>query len=219
MGSTGPVVTVTTGGEVTNIPSPLLPTYNVGPNTGYTLEQFLTTDSNGNVIVDPAKEGHVYYLKGQYIGHWGNGTQDNGCGASSNKFDGGSVADQQVIIPGQMYGTNGNSVSTIGAQVEAPGGCAGGTDFVNNWSAGAPGCIMLLPVANGATQVQSNTPQFTIPVEAAFYVWCNKSSNSVCQEWVGQLIAREDVTGNLLQNISIDGNSAPSGPVAVHLTA
>jgi putative Flp pilus-assembly TadE/G-like protein len=221
MVSTGPVVTVTTGGEVTHIPSPLLPTYNVGPNTGYTLEQFLTTDASGKVIVDPAKDGHVYYLKGQYIGHWAtsNAVQDNGCGAASNKFDGGAVGNQQVIIPGQMYGTNGNSVSVIGAQVEAPGGCAGGTDFVNNWSAGQPGCIMLLPVANGATQVQSNTPLFNIPVEAAFYVWCNKSSNSVCQEWVGQLIAREDVTGNLLQNIALNGTNAPSGPVAVHITA
>jgi putative Flp pilus-assembly TadE/G-like protein len=217
--STGPVVTVTSGGEINPAPTPPLPTYNVGPGTGYTLEQFLTTDSSGKIIVDKNMDGHIYYLKGQYIGHWSNGTQDNGCGAASNKFDGGAVADQQIMIGGQMYGTNGNSVSTIGAQVEAPGGCAGGTNFVNNWSAGQPGCIMLLPVANGATQVQSNTPLFNIPLEAPFYVWCNKSSNSVCQEWVGQLIAHEDVIGSLIQNIAINGTNAPTGPVAVHLTA
>jgi Flp pilus assembly protein TadG len=216
--STGPVVTVTAGGEVTNVPTPLLPTYNVGPNSGFTLEQFLKTDANGNIVVDSSLDGHVYYLKGQYIGHWSTGTQDNGCGAASNKFDGGAVADQNVILPGQLYGTNGNSVSTIGAQVEAPGGCAGGTDFVNNWSAGQPGCIMLLPVADASLPTQSNTPLFDVPLEAAFYVWCNKSSNSVCQEWVGQLIANEDVTGNLLKNISISGSTAPTGPVAVHMT-
>jgi Flp pilus assembly protein TadG len=219
MVSTGPVVTVTSGGELTNVPSPLLPTYNVGPGSGYTLEQFLTTDASGNIIVDVTKDGHIYYLKGQYIGHWTNGVQDNGCGAASNKFDGGAVANQQITIGGQLYGSNGNSVSTIGAQVEAPGGCAGGTNFVNNWSAGEPGCIMLLPVADASVAGQSNTPLFTIPLEAPFYVWCNKSSNSVCQEWVGQLIARDDVTGNLLQNIAINGTSAPTGPVAVHLTS
>jgi Flp pilus assembly protein TadG len=218
MVSPGPIVTISGGGEVTNVPSPLLPTYNVGPTNGYTLEQFLTTDGNGNVIVDPTKNGHVYYLKGQYIGHWSNGSQDNGCGVASNKFDGGAVADQNVILPGEMYGTNGNSVSTIGAQVEAPGGCAGGTDFVDNWSAGQPGCIMLLPVANGSMPTSSNAPLFTVPLEAAFYVWCNKSSSSVCQEWVGQLIASEAVTGNLLKSISVSGTGAPTGPVAVHLT-
>ena len=109
-------------------------------------------------------------------------------------------------------------MSTIGAQVEAPGGCAGGTDFVDNWSAGQPGCIMLLPVANGSVATSSNTPLFTVPLEAAFYVWCNKSSNSVCQEWVGQLIASESVTGSLLRSISVSGTGSPTGPVAVHLT-
>jgi Flp pilus assembly protein TadG len=218
MVSTGPVVTVGGAGEVTNVPSPLLPTYNVGPNSGYTLEQFLTTDSNGNIIVDSSKNGHVYYLKGQYIGHWSVGSQDNGCGAASNKFDGGAVASQNVVLPGQLYGTNGNSVSTIGAQVEAPGGCAGGTDFVDNWSAGQPGCIMLLPVANGSVPTSGNSPLFSVPLEAAFYVWCNKSSSSVCQEWVGQLVASESVTGNLLRSISVSGSGVPTGPVAVHLT-
>ena len=128
------------------------------------------------------------------------------------------MADQNVTIPGELYGSNGNSVSTIGAQVEAPGGCAGGTNFVSNWSAGSPGCIMLLPVANGSVTTGSNAPLFTIPLEAAFYVWCNKSSASVCQEWVGQLITNDDVTGNLLNNISITGTTTPTGPVAVHLT-
>jgi Flp pilus assembly protein TadG len=218
MVSTGPVVTVSSGGEVTNVPLPPLPTYTTGPNTGFTLEQFLTTDGSGNVIVDSSKNGHVYYLKGQYIGHWSVGSQDNGCGAASNKFDGGALANQNVILPGQMYGTNGNSVSTIGAQVEAPGGCAGGTDFVDNWSAGQPGCIMLLPVANGSIATSGNSPLFSVPLEAAFYVWCNKSSNSVCQEWVGQLIASEAVTGSMLRSIGVSGTGAPTGPVAVHLT-
>jgi Flp pilus assembly protein TadG len=212
-----PVVTVTASGQVTNVPSPLLPVYNVGPNSGYVIEQLLKT-VNGKTVVDSDKNGHVYYLKGQYIGHWSSGALGNGCGAQSNKFDGGAVPNQVITLPGQLYGTNGNSVSTIGAQVEAPGGCAAGTDFVDNWSAGAPGCIMLLPVADGSVATSSNNPLFTVPLEAAFYVWCNKSSNSVCQEWVGQLIANEDLTGSLLTSVAINGNSLPTGGIAIHLT-
>jgi Flp pilus assembly protein TadG len=202
-------------------PATSYPTYTVGPNTGYVLEQFLTTDSSGNVVIDPQKNGHVYYIKGQYIGHWsttmsGN-TVDNGCGAQSNKFDGGAVSDQTITLPGQLYGLNGNSVANIGAQVEAPGGCSGGTNYLS-WNAGSPGCVMWLPVTNAAISTQSNQPLFNIPLEAAFYVWCNKSSNSVCQEWVGQLLANEEGTGSLLKSVSISGTSLPTGIIAVHLT-
>ena len=77
---------------------------------------------------------------------------------------------------------------------------------------------MFLPISVGYSST-SNNPVFTVPLAAAFYVWCNKSSTQQgCQEWVGQLIAGMDATGAYLTSISISGNSVPSAAVAVHLT-
>ncbi|HYY88338.1 MAG TPA: hypothetical protein VFA49_06060, partial [Chloroflexota bacterium] len=123
-------------------------------------------------------------------------------------------------LPGQLDATSGNSVASISAQVEAPGGCAAGVDIAS-WTAGSPGCVMLLPVANGtAAGSSASDPILAVQTTAAFYLWCNKSSTtgSNCQEWVGQLITGEDVVGNLLTSITISNNSPPTVPVAVHLT-
>jgi hypothetical protein len=197
-----------------------LPTYTVTNNGGYTVERFLLDDGT----IDAGKAGHVYYLKGSVVGQ-ASATMDghtvtNDCGAASNKFDGGAAPNQTTTVPGQLDATSGNSVANIGAQVEAPGGCAAGVN-IQAWTAGSPGCVMILPVSDGtAPGSSSSDPILHVQVTAAFYVWCNKSSNSgtTCQEWVGQLIGGEDVVGNLYTNIVITNNSPPSVPVAIHLT-
>ena len=214
-----PPVTII-GGTVQSPPPTSLPTYTVSNNSGYVMEQFLIGGT-----IDASRNGHVYYLKGPVVGQ-ANGTiggsaVTNDCGAASNKFDGGAAPDQVLTsLPGDLNATSGNTVANIGAQVEAPGGCAGGVNIAN-WTAGSPGCVMILPVADGTgTGSSPSNPILHIQTMAAFYVWCNKSSNSGtnCQEWVGQLITGDNVVGNLLTSISISSNSPPSVPVAVHLT-
>jgi hypothetical protein len=187
------------------------PTYSVSKNN-VTLEQILDSSN----IVIPTTIGHVFYLKGPLVGQVSQNGLTNGCGDPSNTWDGGAQP-QPVDLPGDLYGAKGNSVPAIGAQVEAPGGCPAGTN-ISNWSAGQPGCIMFLPISNGYVPTSSNDPLMHIPGEAAFYVWCNKSSNGGggCQEWVGQLAGGIDFTGNLLSNVTV-GNSS-GVPVAVHLT-
>ena len=190
-------------------------TYNVNSNN-LTLEKIL--DTSNNVIAGLA--GHVYYLKGPLIGQVSQGTVSNDCAAPSNTFDGGSVPGQTVTLPGQLSGSHGNSVPAIGAQVEAPGGCASGAQ-PDNWIAGSPGCVMFLPLATSYVGTDSNNrPVFSIPAAAEFYVWCNKSSQNGngCQEYVGQLVPGGAVTGKFLTSVSITNNAAPTGAIAVHLT-
>jgi Putative Flp pilus-assembly TadE/G-like len=214
--SSSPVVTIVNG-----LPDPApasLPTYTVSNNSGWTIEQFLTGTS-----IDSNKDGHVYYLKGPVVGQIngtvGGNSVSNDCGAASNKFDGGAAPDQTLTsLPGDLGAISGNNVSAIGSQVEAPGGCATGTDL-DTWTAGAPGCVMILPIADSpASGSSSGNPILHVVTTAAFYVWCNKGTGSTCQEWVGQLIAGDDVIGNLLTTISISNNTPPTVPVSVHLT-
>jgi putative Flp pilus-assembly TadE/G-like protein len=215
--SSNPVVHIVNG-----LPDPQpvsLTTYTVSNNSGYTMERFLI----GTTTIDPTKNGHVYYLKGPVVGQAsgtiGSSTVTDDCGAASNKFDGGAAPDQVLTsLPGDLGAISGNNVAGIGSQVETPGGCATGTD-IDTWTAGAPGCVMILPVADRpATGSSSGNPILHVETVAAFYVWCNKGTGSTCQEWVGQLIVGDDVIGNLLTNISISNNSPPTAPVATHLT-
>jgi Putative Flp pilus-assembly TadE/G-like len=219
--SSNPAVRITNGQPDLDPSTTSLPTYTVANNSGYTMERFLLDDGT----IDAGKAGHVYYLKGSVVGQ-ATATMDghtvtNDCGAASNKFDGGAAPDQILTsLPGQLDATSGNSVANIGAQVEAPGGCAAGTT-IDTWTAGSLGCVMILPVSDGtAPGSSSSDPSLHIQTTAAFYVWCNKSSSTGtnCQEWLGQLISGDDVVGNLLTTIVITNNSAPSAPVAVHLT-
>jgi hypothetical protein len=214
--SSSPPITMS-GTQILN-DAPPLPTYTVNNNSGYVMEQFL----NSSGTLDETMNGHVYYLKGPVIGQASDSTNIlwNDCGAHSNTFDGGAEPDQAITgYPAQLLGTKGNSVPAIGTQVEAPGGCAGGV-VISSWTAGSQGCIMRLPVASGSINPGSNAPLLVISTEAAFYVWCNKSSNSGtgCQEYVGQLIVNEDVVGNMLANVAMTGGTRPTGMIAVHLT-
>jgi hypothetical protein len=193
----------------------LLPTYTVtGQGNGAVADQLLTSAG----VVDYAnKTGYVYYLKGSAIGAYG-----SNCGTQSSTFDGGADPGPppQVIngFPGDMIGSKGNNVSMIGTQVETLGGCAAGTNIIG-WTAGAPGCVMFLPMANGPVGGTGNTPTYVIPTMAPFYVWCNKSSTSgtTCQEFVGQLL-QVDAIGNLITNISVTSGGFTSGALVVHLT-
>jgi hypothetical protein len=192
-----------------------LPTYTVsGSGGGSFTDQML--NASGTVDYDN-KTGFVYYLKGSAIGSMG-----SDCGTQSNTFDGGAdpgPPPQLLTIPGNMIGSKGNNVSAIGAQVEAPGGCAAGTNILL-WVAGSPGCVLLLPVANGPLGGTGNTPTLVIPQIAPFYVWCNHSSSSgtTCQEFVGQLVK---LAGTAPQVTSVGVTSTgqlPNGLTVVHLT-
>jgi hypothetical protein len=196
-------------------PPASLPTYTVSGSGGGSIADALLNTS-GTVDYDN-KKGFVYYLKGSAIGSMG-----SDCGTQSNTFDGGAdpgPPPQFLTIPGNMVGSKGNNVASIGAQVEMPGGCGPGTNILT-WTAGSPGCVMFLPVANGPLGGTGNTPTLVIPQIAPFYVWCNHSSSSgtTCQEFVGQLVDLAG-TGQNLSSVAITGTGQlPSGITAVHLT-
>jgi hypothetical protein len=208
-----PPVTVTNGNIIP--PTGLLPTWTVSGSGGGTIADQLLT--SGGTVDYEHKTGYVYYIKGSAIGSMG-----SGCGTQSNTFDGGADPGPptQVIssLPGSMIGSKGNNVAMIGAQVEGPGGCAAGTDILS-WTAGSPGCVLWLPVANGPLGGTGNTPDLTIPQIAPFYTWCNHSSSSgtTCQEFVGQLVHLAGTAPQLI-NVSITDGMVPSGLTAVHLT-
>jgi Flp pilus assembly protein TadG len=190
-------------------------TYTLSKNN-VTLQQIL--DNSNNIIQGLA--GNVYYLKGPLVGQVTSGSWSNDCSAPSNTFDGGAVPDQSVTVPGQLSGMHGNSVAPIGSQVEAPGGCASGVQ-PGSWTAGSPGCVMILPIANGYLgKDSSNNPILSIPALGAFYVWCNKGdqSGNGCQEYLGQLMPGDAVTGKYVNSVSMGSTGPLTMPVAVRLT-
>jgi Putative Flp pilus-assembly TadE/G-like len=207
-------VQVSANGQV--IPPASLPTYTVsGSGGGSFADQLL----NPSGTVDYAnKLGFVYYLKGSAIGSMG-----SDCGTQSNTFDGGAdpgPPPQFLTIPGDMIGSKGNNVAAIGSQVEIPGGCPASTNILT-WTAGSPGCVMFLPVANGPLGGTGNTPTLVIPQIAPFYVWCNHSSASgtTCQEFVGQLMDLAAAPQPNLKSVGVTGTGQlPSGITAVRLT-
>jgi Flp pilus assembly protein TadG len=208
-----PPVTQDVNGGLT-VPS-TLPVYTVsGSGGGSIADQLLTS---GGLIDYANKKGYVYYLKGSAIGSMG-----SDCGTQSNTFDGGADPGPpiQVInsLPGSMIGSKGNNVASIGSQVEGPGGCAAGTNILL-WTAGSPGCVLWLPVANGPVGGTGNIPDLTIPQIAPFYTWCNHSSSSgtTCQEFVGQLVQLAGLAPQLT-NTSVTGGSLSGGVTVVRLT-
>jgi hypothetical protein len=198
--------TVTTSTDrVTAVPNPL-PTYTVSGSSGTTPDQLLLASNQ----LDASKDGYTYYVKGSSIGK-----SNSDCGADSSKFDGGALPGQAVTtLPATLQGTNGNSVPSISQAVTAPGGCSAGTDIMQS-TAGAPGCVLILPVANGVTS--SNPPVLTIQAWGAFYVWCNKSNTSGggCQEFVGQFLANWPIPYGQTSNSWVFGST---GITIVHLT-
>ena len=200
---------VTTSGNTITAPS-TLPTFNV-PGSGSA--QGTTADSllvSGTTTLDTSKDGYTYYLKGSAIG---NSSSD--CGSGSNKFDGGVLPGQTVIsLPANLTGSNGNNVSAIGTQVATPGGCQAGTSIMS-LAPGAPGCVLILPIANGATS--SNPPILTIVATGAFYVWCNAGSGSSCNEFVGQFMPFWKTSGGQSQSSWTFLNQG--GLTLIHLTA
>lgn len=182
-----------------------MPTFTVsGAGAGATTDVLLL-----NGAPDPAKEGYVYYLKGSGIG-----AMNSDCGIHSSTFDGGAEGGQGLItVPGEMLGHHGNDVSAISQQVAAPGGCHGGTDVVS-LDEGDPGCVLILPIADGNTR--DNPPTLHIATWGAFYVWCNQGNHTVCQEFVGEFLPRWPAAGGQTQNTWTFG--APGGITVVHLT-
>jgi hypothetical protein len=198
--------TVTTASDHTITAPSTLPTYAVSGGSGTTPDQILL--ANGQL--DATKDGYLYYLKGSSIGK-----NNSDCGADSSKFDGGAAPGQTLTtLPATITGSNGNNVAAISQAVTAPGGCQGGTDIMQT-TAGAPGCVLLLPVANGVSS--SNPPVLTVPAWGAFYVWCNKASTSGtgCQEFVGQFLANWPVPYGPTSNTWTYGGT---GITVVHLT-
>ena len=104
--------------------------------------------------------------------------------------------------------TQGNKVPQINGQATNPGACVAGTD-ANNWNAGAPGCVMWLPIAN-----DGDSPLLDVQAWGAFYVWCGNVSGGQCQEFAGQFLANWQ-SGGPSVNAWHAGQGA--GSVVVHL--
>lgn len=199
---------VTVSGEQITAPG-TLPTFKVsGSGGGAAADQILLPSG----ATDPSKDGYTYYLKGSAVGSF-----NSDCGAASNKFDGGALPGQSLLsVPGVLTGDNGNNVASIGTQVALPGGCQAGTDILS-FVAGDPGCVLVLPVANGAAS--ANPPVLNITAWGAFYVWCNASSTSGtgCQEFAGQFIANWPIAGGQSSNTWTFGSRG--GITVIHITS
>ncbi len=199
---------VTASGERITAPG-TLPTFRVtGSGGGAAADQILLPSG----APDPSKDGYTYYLKGSAVGSF-----NSDCGAASNKFDGGALPSQSLLsVPGVLTGSNGNSVANISTQVALPGGCHAGVDIMS-FTAGAPGCVLVLPIANGAAS--ASPPVLTIPAWGAFYVWCNAGSTSGtgCQEFAGQFLANWPIAGGQSTNTWTFG--ARGGITVIHLTS
>jgi hypothetical protein len=180
-----------------------LPTYSANNASDFVVDTALLVASGTTppYKINVARDGYIYFLKGSAL----NNSNGGACGASST-FKG-AAADTQpanagTTLPGIMWGLNGNSIKSIVAAPPTPGGCPAGTDldtFVAPPAPGARGCVMILPISSGtnASPSDSGTSSLTIQAYASFYVWCNKSGGSGCQEIVGQLWATNASFGSL----------------------
>lgn len=206
-----PVVVTSTPGVLAATPA-VLP---VLQNPAVTTDDMLVTPvgvATPAYVVNPARDGTIYYIKGQQISTSNGST----CGASG--FHGASSSVQPTpyiadVTSGQavIAGRTGNAVPLINQTVATSGACVAGTDPANNWTEGQPGCVMILPVVDRSTGLY-----FTIQAWAAFYVWCTRTTGAGCQEFSGQLLTNWPAAGGPAANTWTFGNKG--GITVLHLT-
>ncbi len=186
-----PVVATSTPGVLAATPA-ALPT--AGGSIATTLELLLATPPAGvptppAYVVNPAQDGHVYYLKGNDVQ-----TSSANCGATS--FMGGAADVQPTPYVKNtadgtddiMWGTTGNHIPAIATRVASSGACAAGTGDAS-FEEGAPGCVMVLPIAyDDASGGAPGTRPLKIGAWGAFYVWCLRETSG-CSVFAGQYLA------------------------------
>jgi hypothetical protein len=208
-----PVVVTTTPGVLA--PTPLsLP---VISNPQLTTDQLLVTPvgvaAPPALVVNPGKDGTIYYIKGQSI------STSNGSNCGASGFHGAAASAQPTPhisdiasgTPAAIAGESGNAVPRISQSVGTAGACVAGTDPVSQWREGQPGCVMMLPIVDGI-----NDPNFEIQAWAAFYVWCTRSTGSGCQEFTGQLLVNWPAAGGPAANVWTFGTKG--GTTVLRLT-
>lgn len=209
-----PVVVTTTPGVLGPTPA-VLP---VVANPQVTTDQILVTPAGVATppayVVNPARDGTIYYIKGQNI------STSNGSNCGASGFHGAAatvqptpyIQDAASATPAVIAGQTGNAVPQISQRVATSGACAAGTDPANQWTEGQPGCVMILPLVNGSSGLD-----FNIQAWAAFYVWCTNTTGSAgCQEFSGQLLADWPVATGPAVNAWTFGSRG--GLTVLHLT-
>jgi len=160
--------------------------------------------------LDPAKDGHVYYIKGQHLGGSGGDCAVSGFkgGADPTQTPTNNWVNLGSGTPVAMVDLQGNKVPQINGNAGAPGACAAGTD-PNDWNPGDPGCVMWLPIVDGG-----NKPMLNVRAWGAFYVWCGNISSGKCQEFAGQFLSSWKASGPAVNawQAGIGG-----GSVVIHL--
>jgi Flp pilus assembly protein TadG len=208
-----PPVFTTTPQVLGATPAALPTTQTSGPPV--TGEILLATPAAGQPTMpvfypDPAKDGHVYYIKGQHLGTAGGDCAVSGFKGGANPTQ--TPTDNWVNLgsgtPVAMVDLQGNKVPQINGNASAPGACAAGTD-PSVWSPGDPGCVMWLPIANGG-----NKPLLNVQAWGAFYVWCGNISGGKCQEYAGQFLASYKSSG---PSVNAWQAGTGGGSIVVHL--
>jgi hypothetical protein len=209
-----PVVATSTPGVLAATPTALP----VITNPQLTNDQLLVTPvgvaTPPAYVVNPARDGTIYYIKGQQI------STSNGSSCGASGFHGAAAAEQPTpyvqdaasATPAVIGGQTGNDVPRISQNVATSGACAVGTDPAIQWSEGQPGCVMVLPIVDGSSGLD-----FRVQAWAAFYVWCIRTSGgSGCQEFAGQLLANWPAAGGPAVNAWTLGSGG--GVTVIRLT-
>jgi hypothetical protein len=204
-----PVVATTTPGVLAATPGSL-PNPKDPSTASDTLLVTPSTTPGPRFVPNAAKDGTVYYIKGEKLG------QDNAnCSDTGFKGEADSAQPTPYIqdvmstaTPATIQGRTGNDVPVLAQAVATANGC--GTSVT--WDEGKPGCVMILPIAD-----DSDDDTFYIGAWGAFYVWCiNNSGSAGCQEYAGQYLANWPISGGPAANIWTFG--ARGGVTTVHLT-
>jgi hypothetical protein len=203
-----PVVATTTPGVLAATPATLPNPKNPG-TANDTLLVTPSTTPGPAFLPNPAKDGTIYYIKGQKLG------QDNAT-CSDTGFKGEADASQptpfvqdvmSTATPATIQGDTGNRVPQVAQAVATAGGC--GTSVT--WDEGKPGCVLILPIADASS---GNT--FYIGAWGAFYVWCINDTGAGCQEYAGQYLANWPIAGGPSTSIWTFG--ARGGVTTIRLT-
>ena len=170
-----------------------------------------STTPGPRFVVNPARDGTVYYIKGEKISQ----NQANGNCADTG-FKGEAATAQltpyiqdvmSTATPATIQGDTGNDVPRLAQAVAAANGCGSTV----TWQEGKPGCVMILPIADNSS---GNT--FYIGAWGAFYVWCINETGAGCQEYAGQYLANWPISGGPAANLWTFG--ARGGVTTIHLT-
>jgi hypothetical protein len=203
-----PVVATTTPGVLAATPA-TLPNPKSPNTTSDTLLVTPSTTPAPQLVPNPAKDGTIYYVKGENLGSDSANCKDSGFkGEASGVQATPYVQDvMSTATPATIQGRTGNDVPTLAQAVAAANGC---TKTVT-WDEGKPGCVMILPIAD-----HSDDDTFYIGAWGAFYVWCINATGAGCQEYAGQYLANWPISGGPSANIWTFG--AHTGVTTIHLT-